>query len=159
MLKFFTTISTIIYCLFISLYCYGGYSVSKQPQLYENSKSVPEKNWHNAYASVILSQNIEDSTDTQTKETRPKRAKEENWEAATSIVLGTAGWILSLTTGAFWIYFFFSIPAIVFGIKGLKRHKKRKYIAVLGLIIGLSLGLILFAVGLQIFPELMLLFN
>lgn len=102
--------------------------------------------------------NSQDTTSKQTKNTTPKRAKEENWEAITSIVLGTAGWILSFFTGIFWIYFFLSIPAIIFGIKGLKRYKKRKYLAVLGLIIGVSLGLILFLVGLQIFPDLVSLF-
>jgi hypothetical protein len=119
---------------------------------------VLEKNWLNVAPLAALNFNIQDTTTTHPKETTPKRAKEENWEAVTSIVVGTAGWILSLFTGVFWIYFFFSIPAIVLGVKGLKRYKKRKYLAALGLIIGLSLGLILIFIGLQIFPELVILF-
>ena len=158
MIKLYTTVLIIICCLLTSSTSYGGYIVPKQLQISANGLSVPENNWHNVAPSAISSFNIQDTTSTHPKETTPKRAKEENWEAVTSIVVGTAGWILSLITGVFWIYFFFSIPAIVLGIKGLKRYKKRKYLAALGLIIGLSLGLILIFIGLQIFPELVLLF-
>ncbi len=158
MIKLYTAVFVIIYCLLTCSHTYGGYTVPIRRHLSTKGQSVPENNWDYMSALTTISFNSQDTTSKQTKYTTPKRAKEENWEAITSIVLGTAGWILSLFTGVFWIYFFLSIPAIIFGIKGLKRYKKRKYLAILGLLIGLSLGSILFLVGLQIFPDLVSLF-
>jgi hypothetical protein len=154
MIKIHTTVSIIICSIFTSSPSYGGYSVTRELQVNANGLSVPENNWHNVAPSAILSFNIQDTSSTQTKETIPKRAKEENWEAGTSVIIGIAGWMSTLLSGVFGIYFLISIPAIILGIKGLKRYKKRKYLAILGLILGFTLGLFLLFATFNILPRI-----
>jgi hypothetical protein len=153
MSKLYTAFSIILVCLFFSVYTYGGYVVSAPLKVSTTRQYLPENNWHNSISnSAKLNFNIQDTTAKIPTKSKPKRAKEENWQAGTSVIIGIAGWMSTLLSGVFGIYFLLSIPAIILGIKGLKRYKKRKYLAVLGLVLGFTLGLFLLFATLNISP-------
>jgi len=94
------------------------------------------------HTTTVVNKNDElltDSSKVHSTNKLPKRAKEENWQGKASIVFGIAGWILSLLIGIVWVYFFFSLPTIILGIKGLRSYKKHKLLALFGLVLGVML--------------------
>lgn len=153
MSKLYTAFSIILVCLFFSVYTYGGYAVPIQTKLGAAEQSIPNINQQNNLSfSAKQSFNTQDTTAKIPTKSKPKRAKEENWQAGTSVIIGIAGWLSTILSGVFGIYFLLSIPAIILGIKGLKRHKKRKYLAIIGLLLGFTLGLFLLFATFNISP-------
>ena len=153
MSKLHTAFFIIIVCLSSSAHTYGGYAVPIKTKLSAAEQSIPNINQQNKLPfSATVSFCIQDTTAKTPTKSKPKRAKEENWQAGTSVIIGIAGWLSTILSGVFGIYFLLSIPAIILGIKGLKRYKKRKYLAILGLVLGFTLGLFLLFVTFNILP-------